>query len=811
MEAVLQNIKVSLRNLRKTPLISILALVCLALGIGATTAIFSVVNAVILRPLPVKNIDRVVMIVSTHKMMGEEERVAVSPRDYAALKAQTKLIESMGALENSSFNLTGDGDPERLEGARVSADWLSTLGLEAVVGRLFLPEEDRTGAPARVALVGNGLWHRRYGADPGLVGRQILIDGASYTVVGVLSPRFQFPYQSEIWLPLGSNPSAPMQQRTITAFARMRPGVNLKRVQAEMKGITQRVAQQYPENADIGSDVRSMREELTGDIRPKLFFMLAAVAFVLLIACTNIASLLLARAHAQTQEVAIRSAIGAGRRRLVRQFLTDSLVLSILGGGLGVLLSFWAIKPLVALSPVATMASFYQDVRIDGPVLAFAFVLSILTGVSFGLAPAVKASRPDLQLLLNEASGRSSGSRGGRRALGLLVVVEVAVALVLLVGAGLTLKSFDRLLKVDPGFSREGVLTLRTILPESRYGDPQRRVAVVDSLLARVRSLPGVVSAGVTSNLPVNINNDFGGFSIEGRPVHRLGEFQIVNNRIITPGYLESMGIPLVAGRSFTPADREGATQAVIISERLAKRFFPGESPLGRRLKPGPQESHHPWMTIVGVAKDVKDEKLRAECDITWYLPYPQFANVVVWATNVNLAVRTRQDPVSLAPALSRAIHEVDPTLPIFQIAPTRELLAESLAQKKFSAILVTLFAGIGLILAAVGLYGVMSYSVSQRVREIGVRMALGAHPGDVQKMVVRNGLKLTLAGMAAGLLGALALTRFLRSLLYEVSPTDPTTFIGILLILALVGFLATYLPARRATRVDPMIALRNE
>jgi putative ABC transport system permease protein len=812
MEAVLQNIKVSLRNLRKTPLLSALALVCLALGIGATTAIFSVVNAVILRPLPVKDIDRVVMITSTHKMMGEEERVAVSPRDYAVAKAQAKLLESMGALENGSFNLTGDGDPERLEGARVTDDWLTTLGLEAVVGRLFLPEEDRTGAPARVALVGNGLWHRRYGADPGLVGRQIVIDGASYTVVGVLSARFQFPYQSEIWLPLGINPNAgSMQQHTLTAFGRLRPGVSPRQVQTELAGITRRLAQQYPENADIGVDVRSMREELTGDIRPKLLFLLATVAFVLLIACANIASLLLARAQAQTQEVAIRSAIGAGRHRLIRQFLIDSLVLSILGGGLGVLLSFWAIKPLVALSPVATMASFYQDVRIDGPVLAFAFVISILTGVSFGLAPAVKASRPDLQLLLSEASSRNSGSRGGHRALGLLVIVEVAVAVVLLVGAGLTLKSFDHLQKVDPGFSRDGVLTLRTILPESRYSDAHRRVAFVDSLLERVRSLPGVVSAGITSNLPVNINNDFAGFSVEGRPVRQPGEFQVANNRLITPGYLESLGISLVAGRSFTPADRAGVTQSVIISERLAKRYFSGLNPIGKRLKRGPQESSHAWMTVVGVANDVKDEKLRAECDITWYLPYPQFAEVTLWASNVNLAVRTRRDPVALAPALVRAVHEVDPTLPVFQVAPTGELLAESLAQKKFSAILVTIFAGIGLILAAVGLYGVMSYSVSQRVREIGVRMALGAHPGDVQKMVVRNGLKLTLAGMAAGLLGALALTRFLRSLLYEVSPTDPTTFIGILLILALVGFLATYLPARRATRVDPMIALRNE
>jgi putative ABC transport system permease protein len=811
MGSLFQDIAVSLRRLRKTPLISALALVCLALGVGATASIFSVVNAVMLRPLPLKDMDHIVMVTSTHNMMGQEDRVAVSARDYAAMKAQNKIFSTMGALENTSFNLTGDGDPERLEGARVSADWLKTLGLQAVVGRLFLPEEDGAGAPAHVVLVGNGLWHRRFGADPGLVGRQIEIDGGSYTVVGVLSPRFQFPYQSEIWLPLGLNPDSQSHQRTLTAFGHEHPGVSLRQVKTELSGIAQRLTRQDPENEGIGVDVRSMREELTGDIRPKLFFLLAAVGFVLLIACANIASLLLARAHAQTQEVAIRSAIGAGRRQLVRQLLTDSLVLAFLGGGLGVLLSFWAIKPLVALSPVATMASFFQDVRIDGVVLAFSFAVSLLVGVLFGLAPAIKASRPDLQLLLNEASGRNIGSRGGRRTLGVLVAAEVAVAVVLLVGAGLILQSFDRLQKVDPGFRRDGVLTLRTILPKSSYSEAQQRSAFVENLLLRVRALPGVRAAGVTSNLPVNINNDLGSFSIEGRPVGKPGEFIIVNNRLITPGYLESLGIPLLAGRTFNATDWDGTVKSVIISERLAKRYFVGIDPIGRRIKRGAMDSHFPWLTIVGVAKDVRDEKLRPEVDITWYLPYSQFAAIALWASNINLAVATRQDPLSLASAVTRTVHEVDPTLPVFQVAPIGQLLAESMAQKKFSAILVTLFAAIGLILAAVGLYGVMAYSVSQRVREIGVRMALGAHPGQVRQMVVRGGLKLTLAGMVAGLLGALALSRYLRSLLYEVSPTDPLTFVVILALLALVGFVATYLPARRATRIDPITALRNE
>jgi putative ABC transport system permease protein len=812
VDDLLHDLRLRLRILAKTPVVSGLALLCIALGVSATTSIFSVVNAVVLRPLPLKHVDRLAMITSTHAEPGAEpQRVAVSAHDYGAWRDQNRVFEAMGALENTSYNLTGGGgEPERVEGARVTADWLPTLGVDPVVGRVFLAEEDRAGAPSRVALVGYGLWQRRFGSDPGLVGRQIQIDDLAYTVVGVLPRAFEFPYHSEVWLPLGLDPNGLRQQRNLTVFARLRPGVGYRQARTDLDGVAARLASQRPANAGIGVDLKTMREELSGDIRPKLFTLLGAVVFVLLIACADVASLLLARAEGQTQAVAVRAAIGADRRRLIREHLAESLLLALGGGALGILLSLWAIRPLVALSPVATMASFFRDVRLDGTVLGFAFLLSLATGLVFGLVPALRASRPDVQSLLKEGAGRASAGRGGRRMLAALVVLEVAVAVVLLVGAGLMLKSFERLQRSDPGFRRDGVLTLRMVLPRARYQEGRLKVAFVDTLLERVRALPEVISAGTTSDLPVNINNDLIGFEVEGRAAGRNGEFLIANHRLVTPDYLPTLGVGLVAGRNFTAGDRGDTARVAVVSEKFVHRYWPGENPLGKRLLLGAQTGTLP-VAVVGVVRDVKDDKFQPEVDTTLYLPFLQFFQSGPRAAKVDLVVRTRVEPLALASTLTRTIHGVDPELPVFQVETLGALVDDSLSQRRFNALLLGLFAGIGLILAAVGLYGVMSYSVHQRVREIGVRVALGAHPGDVQGMIVRQGLLLVLAGLAAGLAGALALSRLLASLLYEVSPADPVTFAGISLVLALVGLLATWLPARRATRVDPLVALRYE
>jgi putative ABC transport system permease protein len=811
----LRNLRFGLRSLRRSPLTTTLIVLCLGLGIGANTAIFSVVDTILLRPLPFRDIDRLAMLTSTHADPGSEpQRLAVCPLDVAEWRKQSHGFESIDALQSVSYNLLAGNEPERVEAARVTAGWLKTMGVEPALGRGFLPEEDRPGAPARVVLVGHGLWGRRFGSDPGLVNRTIVLDGASYTVIGVLPERFQYPYQAELWTPMGLDPNALPQrtQRAIVGFGRLRPHVTLEQAQAELSTVAGRIAREFADShSGWGADVKLMREELTGDVRPKLYALLAAVGFVLLIACANVASLLLARAQSQSRELAVRTAIGAGRRQLVQQFLTESVLLALMGGAVGVVLAVWAIKPLVALSPVATMETFFRDIQIDTPVLVFALAVSLLTGVLFGLAPALKGSRPDMHGLLNEGTGRASTGLRGRRVLSALVIAEVAVAVVLLVGAGLMLRSFARLQSVDPGFAKpEGVLTLRMTLPDSKYPQGFQKAAFLSDVLDRIKGLPGVVVLGATTDLPVNDRNNLAAFSVEGRPLAHPGELLITNNRLITPGYFPTLGIRLVEGRYFTDGDVAGAPGVAIVSSTLAKRYWPGQSALGKRVKRGAPDSAYPWLTVVGVVKDVKDYKYATEIDSTWYLPYPQHTETV-WAPGVSLAIRTAADPGAVSGRAVKAIHAIDPQQPVFAIATLDQMLSDSLTQKRFSAILVGLFAALGLTLAAVGLYGVMSYSVNQRVREIGVHMALGARGNDVLRLVVRRGLVLTVVGLLIGLAGAFSLTRFLATLLYQVSPTDPATFAGISVVLTVVAFLASYLPARRATKVDPLIALRYD
>ena len=813
MEDLRLNIRLALRTLRRNPLISFLAVLCLALGIGANTAIFSVVNTVLLRPLPFRDVDRLTMLTTTYTEPGEKpERLAVSPMDYQAWNEQSRAFESITTQEVTSFNLLSDGEPERIEGAWIAANWLQTMGVEPVLGRGIQPDEDRLGTRGDVVLLGHGLWRRRFGSDPAVLGRKLVLDGQPFTVIGVLPQDFQFPYQAELWAPMGLDPNQMPQRtrRSIGVFARLEPDASEEQAQTELSAIAQRLELESPgTHTGWGADVRLMRDELTGDIRPRLYVLITAVAFVLLIACANVASLLLARAHGQGREVAIQTAIGADRRRLIRQFLTESLILSLLGGALGVLFAYWTLGPMVALSPVTTMAAFFQDIDVDGAVLAFAVLVSVLTGVVFGLAPALKASRPDLQSLLKEGGGKTSMGAGGRKLLDALVVLEVAVAVVLLVGAGLMQKSFSRLSDIDPGIDRpEDLLTFRLTLPPAKYPEGHQREAFVRKVLAQVRTLPGVASADVTTNLPVDNRSTMVAFIAEGRPVEREGEVLIAHNRLISAGYLGTMGIDLVQGRDFTELDGAGGPPVVIVSRELARRYLPGRNPIGQRVKRAAKDQEYPWLTVVGVADDVKDTTLEGAVDATWYLPYAQ-QSATPFALNLRLALRSDSPSPALAEQVIGAIRSVERQLPVYAVATMEEQIEKALGQRRFGAVLFGIFAVLGLVLAAVGLYGVMSYSVNQRVREIGVRMALGAHSADVLRLVVLRGLALTLFGLTLGLAGALALTRLLGGLLYEVEPDDPVTFVTIAVVLTAVAFLASYLPARRATRVDPVVALR--
>lgn len=808
METLLRDFRQSVRKLTRTPLITTAVLLCLALGIGANSALFSVVNTILLRPLPFEDMERIVMVANTHaEEGGEPQRLAVDPKSYLEWKRRNRVFEPLGAVEPRSFNLTGGGDPERLEGAAISAEWLPAMGLTPTLGRGITAREDRPGAE-RVVLLGHGLWSRRFGADPGLVGRSITLNDESYTVVGIMPPGLQFPYGSEIWVPLAIDPedAGRFTWHNLGVFGRLKPGVTFEQAKGDMERIAGDLEKEFPEtNGGWGVDLRTLRFDLTGDLSTKLLALLAAAGFVLLIACANVSNLLLARAQEQSGELAVRTALGAGRRQLVRLALIESLVLSMAGGLLGLLLAFWAVRPLVALSPVATMAVFFRDIRIDPAVLLFTLAVSLVTGLAFGLLPALKAARPNLQGLLKE-SGRSSLTARGHRLFAALVVAEVALAVLLLAGAGLTVKSFRHLQQVSPGYDPRGVLTMRVSVPMTRYSETHQRISFFRRLMDGVRTVPGVVAAGASSTLPVKDNAVHGMFTIEGRPLAFDGEVLITNHRLVTPGYLEAMKIPLLAGRTLTEADHENAPGAAVISREMARRFWPGQDPVGKRIKRGAPSSENPWLTVVGVVEDVRDYGPAADIEPVWYLPYSQHD-----LATMSLVVRTKGDPLDLVQAVRAQVSAIDRDQPVFNVAPLEQYVADSMVKERFSALLVALFAAVGLVLAAVGIYGVMSFSVSQRFQEIGVRMALGAEPGTIRSLVLKRGMLLALAGVGLGLAGAFAMTRLISGLLHGVSPTDPAIFAAISLGALAVAFLANYLPARRATRVDPIVILRYD
>jgi putative ABC transport system permease protein len=816
MERLLQDLRYGARMLMKQPGFTLIAVIALALGIGANTAIFSVVNGVLLSPLPYANSDRLVMLWLTNPSLQlGVDNIPPSAAYFADWRDQAQVFESVSALDSISFNLTGAGEPEQIICARVSSSFFQLLAVWPEMGRAFSTEEDEPGNN-RVVIVSHGLWQRRFGRDPDILGKPVTLNGNSYTVIGVMPAGFRPPGSNDLqpdtephtdlWMPqaLTAEQLSKRGDYNLAVIARLKEGITLDQAQTEMNNIARRVEEQEPQTKGFGVKVISLYEHLVGRSRPALLVMLVAVSFVLLIACANVANLLLARAASRQKEIAVRMALGATRGRIVRQLLTESLLLSTIGGAAGAQLSFWGIGLLLALSPKNIPR--LSEIGIDANVFGFTLLISIVSGVLFGLAPALYSSRPDPGESLKSGARALAGGLDRNRVRRLLVMSEVALSFVLLVGAGLMIESFVKLLGVDPGFDPDNVLTLKLSLPTSRYPEPDKQAAFFERVIERVAVLPGVESVGAVSALPLGGAEEASGFMVEGSAPADPANMPMVDRRRASPDYFTAMRIPLVKGRYFTEADNQAATRVAIISEGFARRFFPGEDPLGKRIKNGGPTSTRPWLLVVGVVKDVKHLALEAEARPQMYMPYLQNT----WTTMV-VVTRTTGDPAHLASGVRGAVWEVDKQQPVTDVKSMRQYLSQSIAERRLNMILLAVFACVALILAAVGLYGVMSYWVTQRTREIGIRLALGCGQARIVKLVVRQGMAATFAGVAAGAGAALVMTRLMESLLYGVSRTDPATFILISLMLMGVALAACAIPARRAAKVDPGVALRCE
>jgi putative ABC transport system permease protein len=807
MHKLLQDLRYAVRTLLKKPGFTLIAVMTLALGIGSSTAIFTVVDAALLRGLPYKSPERLYHLWEStpQKEFAQREFSYPDYQDYQ----QNQVMEGIAAYTGGGAIMSGRGEPERVLAPAASANLFSLLGVEPVIGRTFQPGEDKPGAP-RVTVLTYGMWQRRFGGDKGILGQSLTLNGDSYTVVGVLPASFQFALRgADLWRPYQPT-DAQLTRRFMhgtNLIGRLKSGVSVAQAQTELGVIASRIEQEYKDShAGTGLKLNPLQEQVVGQVKPILMVLLAAVGFVLLIACANVASLLLTRSLARQKEVAIRAALGASRWRVIRQLLTESILLSLAGGAAGLLIAYWGIDGLVAALPDSQLNAlpFLKTLRIDGSILAFSFGLSLLTGIVFGLAPALQSSRLDLNEVLKEG-GRNSAGGAGHRLRSALVMSEIALAVVLLVGAGLMMKSLLRLLQANLGFNPQNVLTMTVVLPAGKYDDANRQVKFFDQLKERVQSLPGVNGAGTVDNLPLQGGNTTR-FNVEGDPIPPPGQQTEANFRVVSESYFQTLGVPLIAGRMFDERDKADAPGAVIIGKSLADRVFAGRDPIGRRLVYTSAQA--PPVQVVGVVGDVKIGGLDEAIRPVLYYSYRQVAGIAT-----NLVVRTNADPTALAASIRNEIRTLEPDVAIFNVRAMEELISTSPAafMRRFPALLISIFAGVALLLASIGIYGVVSYSVSQQTHYIGVRMALGAQASDILKMVLKQGLTLALAGMAVGVVAALALMRLLRSLLYEVQTTDAGTFAFVLGTLFVVALLACYIPARRATKVDPLVALRYE
>lgn len=813
MDRIVQDTRYAIRTFRRSPGFTLVAVLALALGIGASSAIFSVVNAIVLKPLPYPQPEQLVQIWMRFTGIGiPNNQNWVSAPEYMDLQ-QNNSLSHVAAIDTNSFNVTFGNAPKRVEAAVVTPNFFPLLGIQAQLGRTFLPEEGLAGR-SHVVVLSDGMWRRRFAADMSVIGKNLIMNGQNYTIAGVLPRDFQYPRDTEVWTPLVfSREDLSGDSRGnhgLQVVARIRQGLTMDQMRSDMAAVSQRIIEQhrdYPyKDYNFAVLTIPLLEQQIGDIKTALWVLMAAVGLVLLIACANVANLLLVRASAREREIAVRQALGVGRARLVQQLLTESTILGLLGGVAGLAVAYWTLRVLVALS--ATSFPRMAEVRMDVPVLLFTVVVSLATGILFGLAPAFQVSRTDSHAALKEGGRSGTSGASSHRLRSALVVGELALSLTLLAGAGLLIRSFLRLQEVDTGFRSDGVLTMRIALPSEKYSKVEQTRAFYREILDRIRRLPGVDSAGAVTGLPLSGTGWSGTITVDTQAVPEKDRTPEADQRPVMPTYFEAMGIPLIRGRYFDSRDTETSARVAIIDETMAKTYWPNQDPLGKRIHSGGRGGRSPWATVVGVVRHVRYRTLESPSRVEFYWPYAQTPFAL---GTMSLAIHTTSDPRMLIEAVRREVLSLDPDQPVYRIRTMSDLVSESVARRRLSMSLLAIFAGVALLLAAVGIYGVMSYSVAQRAHEVGIRLALGASKPQIIRLILSNSLWLTLSGVVLGLIGSLAMTSLMKTLLFDVTSTDPLVFVAVASLLTATGIIATLIPAFRATSRDPLTALRQE